>query len=90
MMLIEVGGKVALGTVEKSSAEGGNQVRFLGRRKGALENPARRSRLCAGIHPVFHNQSSAKFRDKTLQILELQHHHPLFSTDHGAPMYKDN
>ena len=90
MMLIEVGGKVATGTVERWSPEGGNQVRFLGRRKGALENPARCSRLCAGIQPVFHNQSSAKFLDKTLQVLELPHHHPLFSTDNGAPMYKDN
>jgi hypothetical protein len=90
MMLIEVGGKVAMGAGEKSSPEGGNQVRFLGRRKDALENPARGSRLCAGIHPVFHNQSSAKFLDKTLQVLELPHHHPSFSTDHGVPMYKDN
>ena len=89
-MLIEVGGKVAVGTGEKSSQKGGNQVWFLGRRKGALENPAWGARLCAGIHPVFHNQSSAKFLDKTLQVLELPHHHPSFSTDHRVPMYKDN
>jgi hypothetical protein len=90
MMLIEVGGKVAMETVQRSSLEGGNLVRFLGRRKGALENPARCSRLCAGIHPVFHNQSSSQILDKTLQVLELPHHYPSFSTDHGAPMYKDN
>lgn len=77
-------------TVERPSPEGGNQVRFLGRREGALENPARCSKLCAGVHPVFHNQSSAKFLDKPLQVLELPHHHSSFSTDHGAPMYKDN
>jgi hypothetical protein len=90
MMLIEVGGKVAMETVQRSSPEGGNLVRFLGRRKGALENPARCSRLCAEIHPIFHNQSSAQILDKTLQVLELPHHHPSFSTDHGVPMYKDN
>jgi hypothetical protein len=90
MMLIEVGGKVAMGTGEKSSQNGGNPVWFLGRRKGALENPAWGSRLCAGIHPVFHNQSSARFLDKTLQVLELPHHRPSFSTDPGVPMYKDN
>lgn len=90
MMLIEVGGKVAIGTGEKSSPDGGNQVRFLGGRKGALENPAWCPRLCAGIHPVFHSQSSAKFVDKTLQVLELPHRYPSFSTDHGVPMYKDN
>jgi hypothetical protein len=89
-MLIEVGGKVAMGTGEKSSQNGGNPVWFLGRRKGALENPAWGSRLCAGIHPVFHNQSSARFLDKTLQVLELPHLRPSFSTAPGVPMYKDN
>ena len=90
MMLVEVGGKVAIETGEKSSPEGGNQVRFLGGRKSALENPAWRSRLFAGIHPVFHNQSSAKVFDNTLQILGLPHLYTSFSTVRGVPMDKDN